>query len=167
MSIDASSVLRLADFDQTSVARLLTQFHLELQVCPSHEPIPHSYWGDDEAGLHGNCLYARADTPLHSILHETAHFICADPVRRENLTRDAGSDDAEESAACYLQILLARELPGLKRERMFSDMDRWGYSFRLGSTRAWFEADASDALTWLKDHDLVSGETVNFKLRQS
>ena len=31
---------------------------------------PGSYWGDSEAGLRGNALYVRADTPLHSLLHE-------------------------------------------------------------------------------------------------
>jgi hypothetical protein len=25
----------------------------------------------------------------------------------------------------------------------------WGYSFRLGSARAWFEGDAEDARIWL------------------
>ena len=35
------------------------------------------------------------------------------------------------------------------RERMFSDMDRWGYSFRLGSARAWFNEDAEDAISFL------------------
>jgi hypothetical protein len=29
-------------------------------------------------------------------------------------------------------------------------MDAWGYSFRLGSTRAWFETDAADAQRWLE-----------------
>jgi hypothetical protein len=28
-------------------------------------------------------------------------------------------------------------------------MDRWGYSFRLGSAKAWFEQDADDAREWL------------------
>ena len=40
---------------------------------------------------------------------------------------------------CYLQILLADALHGVGRERLMQDMDEWGYSFRLGSTRAWFE----------------------------
>jgi hypothetical protein len=31
-----------------------------------------------------------------------------------------------------------------------ADMDAWGYSFRLGSTRAWFEADAEDAREFLQ-----------------
>ena len=49
--------------------------------------------------------------------------------------RDAGGDDAEENAVCYLQILWADALPGFGRERMFLDMDAWGYTFRLGSAR--------------------------------
>jgi hypothetical protein len=35
------------------------------------------------------------------------------------------------------------------------DMDRWGYSFRLGSTRAWFAADAADACDWLVRHRIL------------
>jgi len=35
------------------------------------------------------------------------------------------------------------------------DMDAWGYSFRLGSTRTWFERDAEDASQWLLAHGLV------------
>ena len=35
------------------------------------------------------------------------------------------------------------------------DMDAWGYSFRLGSTRAWFEGDAGDALKWLMQERLL------------
>ena len=50
---------------------------------------------------------------------------------------------------CYLQVVLAGELPGVGRERVFADMDAWGYSFRLGNTRAWFEHDAADARGWL------------------
>ncbi|MEE8526762.1 MAG: hypothetical protein V3T72_22740, partial [Thermoanaerobaculia bacterium] len=83
------------------------------------------------------------------------HAICMDDERRRVLNTDAGGDDAEESAACYLQILLADEVPGVGRERLMADMDRWGYSFRLGSTRAWFEADAEDAREWLACRGLV------------
>ena len=35
------------------------------------------------------------------------------------------------------------------------DMDSWGYSFRLGNTRRWFEEDADDAKAWLLKHDLI------------
>ena len=100
-------------------------------------------------------LYVRADTPLHSLLHELSHFVCMSAERRAGLDRDAGGDDAEECAVCYLQILLADELPQLGRERMFADMDAWGYTFRLGSSRAWFEQDAADARTWLRESGLI------------
>jgi hypothetical protein len=56
---------------------------------------------------------------------------------------------------CYLQVLLAEELPGVGRERLCSDMDAWGYSFRLGTTRAWFDGDAEDARQWLADHCVI------------
>ena len=150
-----TDVLRLENIEHEALAELLSRFGLALHQCPTGEPIPGSYWGDDEAGLRANLLYARADSPLHSILHEAAHFICMDSVRRQNLDTDAGSDDAEENAVCYLQVLLAGELGCLGRERMFEDMDNWGYSFRLGSSRAWFEQDAEDALAWLTGHGLV------------
>ena len=77
------------------------------------------------------------------------------PERRAGLDRDAGGDDAEECAVCYLQILLADELPQFGRERMFEDMDAWGYTFRLGSARAWFEQDAADARAWLRGQGVV------------
>jgi hypothetical protein len=77
------------------------------------------------------------------------------PDRRSGLDRDAGGDDAEECAVCYLQILLAGELPPLGRKRMFADMDAWGYTFRLGSSRAWFEGDAADACIWLRVNGVI------------
>ena len=107
--------------------------------------IPGSYWGESEAGLIGNRIYFRPDTPLHSVLHEACHFICMDDARRAQLERDAGGDYDEENAVCYLQILLADEFAGSDSQRMCSDMDAWGYTFRLGSARAWFERDADDA----------------------
>ncbi len=121
----------------------------------AQQVIPGSYWGDREAGLIADRLYARLDTPLHSVLHEACHYICMTPERRAGLERDAGGEDVEEAAVCYLQILLADELPGLGRERLFADMDEWGYSFRLGSARAWFETDAADARAWLLQHALI------------
>ncbi len=49
---------------------------------------------------------------------------------------------------------MADQLPGVGRDRLMQDMDAWGYSFRLGSTRAWFEGDAEDARQWLQDRGL-------------
>ena len=68
---------------------------------------------------------------------------------------DAGGDDAEESAVCYLQVLMAESLPRSARERMCRDMDEWGYSFRLGSAAQWFAEDAEDARCWLERHGLI------------
>jgi hypothetical protein len=79
-----------------------------------------------------------------------------DELRRNGLDTDAGGDYDEENAVCYLQILLAEELPGCSRERMMADMDAWGYSFRLGSARAWFEQDADDARDWLQKQGLLT-----------
>jgi hypothetical protein len=95
---------------------------------------------------------------VHSVLHEASHYICMSPERRSGLDRDAGGDDAEESAVCYLQVLLADQLPGVGCERLSSDMDEWGYSFRLGNTRAWFSSDAGDARRWLVEHGVVDAE---------
>jgi hypothetical protein len=78
-----------------------------------------------------------------------------DDERLARLNRDAGGDDLEECAVCYLQILLADALPGVGRKRIMQDMDQWGYSFRLGSTAAWFEQDSLDARKWLESNALI------------
>jgi hypothetical protein len=159
-------VVRVGTEPESSVLALTRRFGLELRHLSRDEVLPGSYWGDSEAGLRGNTLYVRADTPLHSLLHELSHFVCMTPGRRAGLDRDAGGDDAEECAVCYLQILLADELPQLGRERMFVDMDVWGYTFRLGSSRAWFERDAEDARVWLHEEELIDdGKRPTFRLR--
>jgi hypothetical protein len=145
----------LSDVGREIVNRLLSRFGLELLETPQGAEIPGSYWGDSEAGLVGSELHARPDTPLHSILHEASHYVCMTPARRTSLLRDAGGDDAEESAVCCLQVLLSDFIPGMGRARMFLDMDEWGYSFRLGSTAAWFERDAADARAWLLAEGLI------------
>ncbi len=141
-------VLRVGRDVHPSVEALTRRYGVELLVCPEHETPPGSYWGESEAGLRANQLHVRADTPLHSLLHELSHYVCMTSQRRAGLERDAGGDDAEECAVCYLQILLADQLP-MGRVRMLRDMDAWGYSFRLGSARAWFERDSADARDWL------------------
>jgi hypothetical protein len=151
-----AAVLRLANADRFALAVLLNRYGLDLALSAPQEIIPGSYWGESEAGLQGNRLFARPDTPVHSILHEASHYICMTPERRAGLDRDAGGDDLEESAVCYLQVLLADCLEGVGRERLFADMDAWGYSFRRGSARAWFEADADDACDWLARQGITS-----------
>jgi hypothetical protein len=148
-------MLRLATMNRVELALVLHHYGLTLTLIAPHEDIPGSFWGDSEAGLKGDTLYARLDTPVHSVLHEASHYVCMAPERRAGLERDAGGDDAEESAVCYLQILLADALPEVGRDRLMRDMDAWGYSFRLGSTRAWFEGDADDAQAWLRTHGVI------------
>ncbi|MDX1459972.1 MAG: hypothetical protein R3348_02855 [Xanthomonadales bacterium] len=150
------SVLRVGACDRAALTDLLQGFGLRLVQVPQYASIPGSYWGDEEAGLIDQAVYLRDDTPVHSVLHETCHYLCMSPERRQSLDTNAGGDYDEENAVCYLQVLLAEELPDMGRERMFRDMDAWGYSFRLGSARAWFERDADDALQWLKRYGLVS-----------
>ncbi len=151
-------MLALSGVDRIAVAALLDRYGLGLALVAPEEVIPGSFWGETEAGLRGDRLYARLDTPVHSVLHEAGHYICMTPERRAGLDRDAGGDDLEESAVCYLQVLLAGELRGVGVERAFADMDAWGYSFRLGSTRAWFESDAEDARRWLRQHGVTDGD---------
>ena len=151
-------MLVLSAVDRIAVAALLDRYGLRLALVAPEEVTPGSYWGETEAGLLGDRLYARLDTPVHSVLHEAGHYICMTPERRAGLDRDAGGDDLEESAVCYLQVLLAGELHGVGVERAIADMDAWGYSFRLGSTRAWFENDAQDARRWLRQHGVTDGD---------
>jgi len=84
-----------------AVAILLNRYGLDLMLTAPQEVIPGSYWGESAAGLQGDRLYARLDTPLHSILHEASHYICMTPARRAGFDRDAGGDDLEEAALCY------------------------------------------------------------------
>ncbi len=100
------------------------------------------------------------------MLHEVCHIVCMHEERRATLHRDAGSDDLEEAAVCYLQILVADFLPGVGSARLMQDMDSWGYSFRLGSTHSWYREDADDARAWLSSHALIddSGRPT-FRLR--
>ncbi len=151
-------MLLLNSIDRLELALLLDRYGLELVLVAPSEEIPGSFWGEREAGLIGAKIYARLDTPIHSVLHESAHFICMTPERRAGLDTDAGGDDAEESAVCYLQILLAASLENVGRERMCRDMDEWGYSFRLGSAAKWFAEDAQDAQRWLRQHGLIDLE---------
>ena len=158
-------VVRVGSAPDVSVLTLTHRFGVELRHLSKDEALPGSYWGDSEAGLRGSVLYVRADTPLHSLLHELSHFVCMTPERRSGLDRDAGGDDAEECAVCYLQILLADELAQLGRDRMFADMDTWGYTFRLGSSREWFERDAADASAWLRERGLIdAGQRPTFRV---
>ena len=161
-----TSVLTVADTGVGALQNLLGRYGLELVVEPDNAAITGSFWGESEAGVVGHKVFVREDTPVHSFLHETCHIVCMDERRRAGLDRDAGGDDLEEAAVCYLQVLLADYIPGAGRDRLMQDMDTWGYSFRLGNTRAWFEDDAEDAREFLLNHCLIDNdEAPTFALR--
>ena len=161
-----SDCLTVGDVGANVVAPVLTRFGVGLDIVPTRAAIPGTFWGEPEAGVIGHRVIARDDTPIHSILHEAAHIICMTGERRAVLNRDAGGSDLEESAVCYLQVLLADFIDGVGRNRLMTDMDRWGYSFRLGSTAAWFDRDADDASRFLREYGLIdSNENPTWVLR--
>ena len=149
-------MLTVAEIEWTSAVTLLARHGLALERVADGVPIPGSFWGEPEAGVIGEKVYARGDTPVHSLLHEAAHLLVLPPERRAQVHTDASDSQEEEDATCYLQILLADHLPGVGRDRLMADMDAWGYTYRLGSTRAWFEHDAEDARAFLAARGLPS-----------
>jgi hypothetical protein len=148
-------LLEIAELDRREIDALLTAYGAKLRVVAARDSIPGSYWGDSEAGLVGDCVYVRADTPAHSFLHELCHYVCMDASRRAQLATDAGGSDDEECGVCYLQALLAERLTGFGAARCLEDMDAWGYTFREGSARAWFDGDGTHARKWLLAHGLI------------
>ena len=149
------TVARLKDVNAAEVDALLSAYGARLVKMEPGREIPGSYWGESEAGLIENDVFVRADTPVHSLLHELCHFICMDPARRAQLVTDAGGDDDEECAVCYLEVLLADELTGFGRARCLADMDEWGYTFREGSADRWFGGDGASARAWLLERGLI------------
>lgn len=151
-------VVLCGQLDEDSLKNLLRGYGLSLCMVDEGQPIPGSHFGEPEAGLIKNRLYIRKDTPVHSLLHESCHYICMDQRRRDGLHTDAGGDYDEENAVCYLSILLADQVDGYDTSRMMHDMDEWGYTFRLGSAHAWFDRDAEDASNWLLSHHLIDNK---------
>lgn len=159
------SVLRISDTGVEVLHELFSAHGLNIELVDAGVDIPGSHWGDDEAGLIMDTLYARSDTPVHSVLHEGSHWLLMDEKRRRSLHTNAGGTMMEENAVCYLQILLADHLDKVGRDRIMDDMDAWGYSFRLGSTRAWFEGDAEDALAFLKRHQSITEGSLGMHIK--
>ncbi len=152
---------------KTELENLLRNYALHIIKVDDNRVIPGSFWGDSEAGLQADRLYLRGDTPLHSALHEAAHYICMTADRRGQLNTNAGGDYDEENAVCYLQAIMADTILGYGKQQLFADMDEWGYSFRLGSAQTWFEQDAADAWTWLLQHRIINQQQqLTGKLRQ-
>lgn len=151
-------VLRLREIDWHAVGELLRRYGLTLVAVDDGAAIPGSYWGESEAGIIGSQVHARGDTPVHSLLHEAGHLIVLPPERRAGVHTDATDSIEEENAVCVLQVLLGETLPGVTRARLCADMDAWGYTFRLGSTRAYLDQDAEDAWCWLQARGLVDAQ---------
>jgi hypothetical protein len=151
-------MLTLSDIGFEAPRALLGRYALELVQIESQQAIPGSFWGECEAGVIGNTVYARVDTPVHSLLHEASHLIVLPEQQRMHVHTDATDSVAEENAVCILQALLGDKLPGVGRERIWADMDEWGYTFRLGSAQAYFENDAQDAWAFLQALGLVNQE---------
>ena len=101
------NVLTVASVTAGSLEALVDRFGLELVTVPDGAAIPASYWGDPEAGIAGRTVYARGDTPVHSVLHEACHVICMDPERRAWLERDAGGDHAAHGVPDEHDLLLS------------------------------------------------------------
>jgi len=152
------TVLLCQDINLKNLQCLLERYGIEIITIDNNQAIPGSFWQPPEAGLIGNKLYIRSDTPVHSALHESCHYICMDNHRRKKLHTNAGGTAIEEDSVCYLSLLLSEFIPELKQQRMFKDMDEWGYSFRLGSAKAWFENDAEDAFAWLLKNKIITSE---------
>ena len=146
----------VSDLHDNSLVQLLAHYQMQLMLVEKKQKIPGSHWGDSEAGLIASQLYVRPDTPIHSALHETCHYICMDDQRRNQLHTDAGGDYDEENAVCYLQILLSDQITGNSQAQLMQEMDEWGYSFRLGSARQWFQQDAEEAKQWLLDSGIIT-----------
>ena len=87
MSEAEPEVLRLGALGFDAPARLLASYDLELVRVDDGEAIPGSYWGECEAGVIGSGVYARSDTPVHSLLHEACHLIVLPPERRARASR--------------------------------------------------------------------------------
>jgi hypothetical protein len=167
LPLPARPVLCCGELQDGTIAALLARYGVSASLLPPDSEIPGSYWGAPEAGLAGDKLFYRADTPVHSLLHELAHYVCMDPARRGRLDTDAGGDDEEECAVCYLEVLLADALPPFDRARCLADMDTWGYSFREGRAAAWFRGDGREAREWLEGRGLIDAvDRPTFDLRQ-
>ena len=158
MTVEAASradVLCVRDVLRDDIRALAGCYGVGLEELGTEASIATSFWGEPEAGISRAGVHIRADTPVHSFLHELCHIVCMTAQRRAHLERNAGGSVAEECAVCYLQILLAECIPDYSVQRCLADMDSWGYSFREGCAAAWFVGDGRDARQWLISHGLI------------
>jgi len=82
-ALQTPDVMSVRGLGMEALQVLLGDYGLRCEKVADHCDIPGSFWGDSEAGLVGERLLLRDDTPVHSALHEACHFICMTPDRRE------------------------------------------------------------------------------------
>jgi len=157
--VGSADVLRAKDLSAEAIGALAGRYSIALIWLNRAAAIGDSYWGEPEAGISSLGITLRSDTPVHSVLHELCHMVCMTAQRRGAFERDAGGTEPEECGVCYLQVLLAEQLPGYSAARCLADMDVWGYSFREGSAAAWFDGDGREARAWLLAHDLIDADS--------
>tara|TARA_R110002049_G_scaffold225521_1_gene397413 strand:+ start:36669 stop:37157 length:489 start_codon:yes stop_codon:yes gene_type:complete len=148
----------LKNIQSPDLRSLFNRFGLILEEVDINDDIPYSFWGAPEAGRFRSTLYAREDTPIHSILHEACHFICMPPEQRNSDAHDAGGSALIENACCYLQLVLSDYIPSFNKAIHMHDMNVWGYNFRLGSAARWFHVDSDDASQWLVSHNIIDSQ---------
>ncbi|MEO6172916.1 MAG: hypothetical protein ABIP02_07355, partial [Arenimonas sp.] len=82
-------MLTLADIGFEAPRSLLARYQLDLLQVDINDPIPGSFWGESEAGVIGHRVFARPDTPVHSLLHEAGHLIVLSEEKRRLVHTDA------------------------------------------------------------------------------
>ena len=133
------TVLQVSDVESDIVDQFLGRYGITLEVVPDAAPITASFWGEPEAGIVGRQVFVRGDPPVHSMLHEACHIICMSAERRDSLYRDAGGNDLEESAVCYLQVVLADSMVGVGRARLMClSCEFWGEYNTISIITGWF-----------------------------
>ena len=78
------------------------RYDLSLEHVADGAPIPGSFWGEPEAGVIGEKVYARGDTPVHSLLHEACHLIVGRSRTGAHIHTDASDSQAEEDATAAI-----------------------------------------------------------------
>lgn len=153
-----SDMHSLKNIQPPSLRPLFDHYQLNLKEVDINNDIPYSFWGAPEAGRFQSTLYAREDTPIHSLLHEACHFICMSPQQRHADSHDAGGSALIENACCFLQLVLSDHIPNFNLAIHMHDMNTWGYNFRLGSVARWFYADSDDASQWLIRQKIIDNQ---------
>ena len=134
----------LRDIGFDDVAALLARYGLAARARRRRRADPRQLLGRTRSRPDRPRVHARDDTPVHSLLHEAAHLIVLPPERARRAYRRHRFGRGRRRR--LRAAVAARRRPARRRPRaLMADMDAWGYTFRLGSARAYFERDAEDA----------------------